>query len=435
LINSVFFVTITKMKKCFSIRNEKMKQSCKLCGEEGELKDSHIIPKFVFKWMKKTGGNFFRIVLNPNLRPQDGFKQKLLCIKCEQRFSHCEKWFSENIFYPYLETNNNVIHYTNELGKFIISVLWRILLVTEDQQDNEKQRVLLNETFDDWKDFLLGKRAKIKCENIHLIFIPDDFGMEHQPNEYISRYFYRVTDGGVIRIDDSLFVFAKFSRFFLFAELEKNGINFRGTEISMNSGITMPNQFIVNEHISMFFMNRANQLYSFMANNTSEKQQKLINNSIASNITELLKSDLGKRIKSDFQTEVHQNGFYFVFTYSCDCCNNLLEAPEGFLLRTFEVIKSIEFWKLIFNAQNLGKDEVGLSKRIEAFKRISTDPSPWVICNNCISTFEVDLEVNKAFMHEWIEKKGNYLPPKCNDVKNYLNQEEIEKILIGIVTI
>ena len=115
-----------------------MSETCKLCGEESELLISHIIPKFVFRWMRETGGKYFRAPINPNVRKQDGFKQKLLCKKCEANLSISEKWFSENVFKPYLETHNNVVKYTPDMSRFIISVLCRILLTSEDIVSKEK---------------------------------------------------------------------------------------------------------------------------------------------------------------------------------------------------------------------------------------------------------------------------------------------------------
>ena len=106
-----------------------MNAKCKLCGKEKKLLLSHIIPKFVYKWMQNSGGKFFRTLENPNVRKQDGTKIELLCIDCEQKLSKSEKWFSENIFYPYLERNKNIIVYGKELAHFIISVLWRVLLI------------------------------------------------------------------------------------------------------------------------------------------------------------------------------------------------------------------------------------------------------------------------------------------------------------------
>lgn len=117
-----------------------------------------------------------------------------MCNECEQRFNRSETWFSKNIFYPYLNSNNNVIPYNKELGKFIISVLWRVILLSKEQGYKEKYKNYLNEAFEDWKGYLWDKKNTIKFNDIHLVFIPDEWGQESQPNKYLSRYLYRACD-------------------------------------------------------------------------------------------------------------------------------------------------------------------------------------------------------------------------------------------------
>src|SRR5665647_1861288 len=100
---------------------------CRLCDCEKTLKESHIIPKFVFRWMKKTGGKYIRKADNPNKRVEDGVKDYLLCNDCEQLFSKLEDKFARDIFYPYSNSNIDTFKYDNELIKFSISVLYRLL--------------------------------------------------------------------------------------------------------------------------------------------------------------------------------------------------------------------------------------------------------------------------------------------------------------------
>ncbi|MCT4631371.1 MAG: hypothetical protein N4A76_01385 [Firmicutes bacterium] len=79
---------------------------CKLCNESNELELSHIIPKFVYKWIKRTsttGG--IRNSDNPNIRAQDGDKIDFLCGKCEDLFSVYEDGFRKKGFQKLQETN------------------------------------------------------------------------------------------------------------------------------------------------------------------------------------------------------------------------------------------------------------------------------------------------------------------------------------------
>ena len=73
---------------------------CKLCEKDADLQLSHIIPKFVFAWLKETVPGGIRSNRVPNRRIQDGEKDYLLCRDCEQIFSVWEKQFCEHIFIP-----------------------------------------------------------------------------------------------------------------------------------------------------------------------------------------------------------------------------------------------------------------------------------------------------------------------------------------------
>lgn len=409
-----------------------MKGICKLCEKERDLKLSHIIPKFVFRWMQRTGGKYFRTLENPNIRNQDGDKTRLLCDDCEQKFSKSEKWFSDNIFYPYLETNNNVIRYNSELSRFIISVLWRTLQA--DNEESLKDEYIIN-VLEDWRLFLLNDNYAIKFSDIHLSFLPNEWGSQSQPNQYISRYFNRATDGGIIFTNNGRIVFVKFARFILFCELDKSGGNFRGTKISINSGITMPGQFIINEQISSFFINRGFSIYKLMEDKISDKQQDIINNEALSDIVKLMTTDLGKRIQDDFKAKINPSQLSSIFNYLCDCCSTSLEEPNGYLLRTFEIIRSQTYWEDTFNNNNYGIDKLGLESRVEYFKHVSSFTSPWVVCEKCIYMFNVDLKESKKIMYEWIQSRGERNPPQSDDFKKYLSEQEINNMIHNIVTI
>lgn len=78
-----------------------MSEICALCNQESELRESHIIPKFVFDYIKETSATgYLRNVTSINRRLQDGPKRKLLCHDCEQKFSIAEKYFAETVFSP-----------------------------------------------------------------------------------------------------------------------------------------------------------------------------------------------------------------------------------------------------------------------------------------------------------------------------------------------
>lgn len=407
-----------------------MKQEiCSLCGKAGKLAESHIIPKFVFRWMKETGGNYFRNPLTPNRRMQDGIKKHLLCKDCELNFSKSEKWFAENIFYPHINERAKFLDYDNRLSKFIISVLWRYLLFCKSNNENYNEEV-----FNDWQSYLINN-TKPKYDNIHLMLLPDEWGIDGQPNKYVNRYFYRVSDMNVIKNSNTEIIYAKFSRFIIFLDVNKTEDYFRGTNISFENGTIPFAQFISDNSITKYFVDRAEDVYNLTFSRISQKEKEKIQKVLLNNQTEFFKSDLGKTIYKDLNSKIIPFSFKSGMNYVCDCCLKSMEEPEGYLLRTYEIIQSIDYWKFVFKRNRLSIKGEDLNKRVEYFTKIASSQTPWVICDDCISKFKIDLNLSKAFMVEWITKKGKFFPPKCDDAKKYLTSKNIEEIGIMIVSV
>ncbi len=101
---------------------------CALCFSFGGLEESHIIPKGVYRWQKKTAGTpYLRYAEEPNRRAQDGLKMPLLCRACEQRFNDLETPFFNGIFHPHHNCESVGLEYGAYLHDFLTSVSWRVL--------------------------------------------------------------------------------------------------------------------------------------------------------------------------------------------------------------------------------------------------------------------------------------------------------------------
>jgi len=62
--------------------------TCRLCGTHATLHLSHVVPAFVFRWLRKTSGTgHIRSTEEPNLRVQDGMKRFWFCSACEERLN------------------------------------------------------------------------------------------------------------------------------------------------------------------------------------------------------------------------------------------------------------------------------------------------------------------------------------------------------------
>ncbi|WKT57182.1 hypothetical protein QVH35_06995 [Candidatus Nitrosotenuis chungbukensis] len=96
--------------------------TCALCLQEGTLRESHIIPKFVGKWIKETGTGYLVSAEDGAKRVQDITKLHLLCGNCEEKFSKLEKYFADNIFFPFHNDKIRTFDYDENFEKFIISL-------------------------------------------------------------------------------------------------------------------------------------------------------------------------------------------------------------------------------------------------------------------------------------------------------------------------
>ena len=91
---------------------------CALCGEDKELQLSHIIPKFIGKYLKNTSIGNIRSHENPNRIAQDIEKHYMLCHDCEELFSASERYFANTVFYPYKRDKHETFNYDEKLFLF-----------------------------------------------------------------------------------------------------------------------------------------------------------------------------------------------------------------------------------------------------------------------------------------------------------------------------
>jgi hypothetical protein len=279
---------------------------CRLCGQTRDLRDSHIVPKFVFDWMKQTGGTHFRVSGTPNRRVQDGRKYPLLCEECEQRFSGKEKWFSENIFDPYIGRGVKSLPYDGSLFYFLVSVLWRAL---QDEwaevPPGHPFRARLELAEQEWRTFLLGGPVPPTFNDLHLFLTDVSVQEDSQPVVNFNRYFARAVDHTIASSQRQCFVYAKFARFIAFAGV--GGLDpalLIGTKIyPAGSTLTLP-QEMRDGGVGEFMLDRARTLNEMIALGTSQKQKSVVTEAFRKQAEKILKSDLGAVIAADYGTEV-----------------------------------------------------------------------------------------------------------------------------------
>jgi hypothetical protein len=110
--------------------------NCKLCQNEADLQDSHVIPEFFYKPMYDKKHRFIIMSTDPYKGEeflQKGLREKLLCRICEQRFSPHEN-YGRGIIYGGVRLQSkpqpgrlclNDVDYSR-FKLFLLSLLWRM---------------------------------------------------------------------------------------------------------------------------------------------------------------------------------------------------------------------------------------------------------------------------------------------------------------------
>ncbi|XOY56486.1 MAG: hypothetical protein ACMUJK_01770 [Rhodobacterales bacterium] len=279
---------------------------CRLCLNEQPLLKSHIIPSFVFKWAKETGGtDFFRSGKSPNRRVQDGLKSRLLCAKCENRFSRWEKWFSENVFVPSTVTNYPAGRYGIEYSRFAASLVWRagqhflehgtdIEISPEDKRD-------LQSAVGTWRSFILGEKDHPERFELHVVPVADlrkiqDLRAPDNWNRYCLRHIEM--DLAYAESGGFLSVVVKLGPVSIVGHVRNNLQKWKGSRIATREGFFNPKKIVWPPTLLDYFFWRARNNQQIVAS-LSSKQVDLTKQSILKNLDRVAESGMFKAMLED----------------------------------------------------------------------------------------------------------------------------------------
>ncbi len=237
--------------------------TCALCKEESPLRTSHIIPAFVFRWMRETSATgFFRSGINPRVRVQDGLKTPLLCERCEQRFSRLERQFANEIFYPVQRGKVQTVEYKSWFLKFCVSISWRVLTYAvqhnlldhlSEAQYEESEKALAR-----WARFLLDEVAHPANFEQRLVLLNgvESYSTPLRLEPDTNRYFMRGVDIDVGTSMLTTFTFAKIGPFALYGMVQFCE-KWEGTKINANTGTIGPQPYKLPIQMLDYWMDRA----------------------------------------------------------------------------------------------------------------------------------------------------------------------------------
>lgn len=251
-------------------------EKCKLCGRPSKLLDSHIIPKFVVKYLKDTSvTGYLREGEYPNLRKQDFAKIKLLCFGCEQLFSKQEKEFSENIFRKHHHEGITRFEYQEWLRHFVISMNWRIA-VTEIDSFFTKHPILgklVQNAIDEWTPYLLGEiKSPSQYQNDMFIFDILDVTTPQVGVDRLNWLLHRGVDATIVFSKKEVGIYWRIPGFLFFCHIKPNeNKKWQGTRIHRNGIISSP-QYIRDKHFGAFLLERLKNISKTIDSEISQRQ-------------------------------------------------------------------------------------------------------------------------------------------------------------------
>lgn len=276
---------------------------CALCGTNGPLCMSHILPAFVFKAQKRRSATgHIRNSEKPNQRSQDGLKKPLLCIGCESRFSKLETAFSSRIFHPRLE-GLFPLSYEEWMLKFCVSVSWRVLKhckgLNSQANYSEVQKGLLAQAEQRWRAFLLDEVPHPGSFVQHLLIFDfiDQTTFKALPVN-INRWMFTTTLLDIVGSDRSVLTMAKMGRFCLFGQIQCGPDKWDNTKVHLRSGVLRPCQVTVPYGLMNLFEEKAEFARTAM-NGMSDTQQRKVQEALTRDEDRAIRSDQFRAMQAD----------------------------------------------------------------------------------------------------------------------------------------
>jgi len=249
---------------------------CALCQTPSQLQNSHIIPKFVGRWLKETGATpYLRQVENPNLRRQDLLTVPLLCTDCEGRFAVWENEFAREVFVPYNHEGKQSFVYGAWLLRFAVSLVWRIAVheLPLIRAHAPHYLAAVEGACEHWRLFLLGTAADPGPSEHHL-FLMDTLSPAttvEVPNRF-HWYVLRGVDGTLPFSQEQITAYAKLPGLLFWSGIQPAALSGWSRTLIETSGVMAPPQTIQDGAFAGFLLHRVEQATELMTG-MSERQR------------------------------------------------------------------------------------------------------------------------------------------------------------------
>lgn len=278
-------------------------EPCAFCANCGPLLNSHVLPAFVYRWLRnRSGSGHIRHTDNIDRRVQDGIKLPWLCAKCENLFSKYETAFANSVFYPWLKDEKPIV-YDERLLKFCTSVSWRVLRFARGQSKAAKytpdQEKLMDRAEQRWRDFINGKVAHPGDFEQHLVIfnVIKNTSLSDLPTN-MNRFMTGAVTLDIVGSKRSILTFAKLGRFMIFGLIQGDKKAWQGTKVHVRNGLLKPDSVSIPGGLLYMFKEKAT-LAAAAVDSMSPKQKAKVDLHIRDNLDQFLESEQFAAIEAD----------------------------------------------------------------------------------------------------------------------------------------
>jgi len=275
---------------------------CGLCNRLEPLRVSHVIPAFVFRWLRQTSATgHIRSALDVNRRIQDGHKKSWLCGDCETLLSRDERQFSSELFHPFVNGADS-INYGAWLQRFCVSVSWRVLChckgLNAAHEYTELQEQAASKAKRVWAAFLLGQRSSLAGFQQHLLPL-DIIEATTVPDlpDNINRFLTRNVEMDIVGGAGTFMTYAKLGRFVIFGMMQRPR-GWEETRVFGNKGNIAPREYQLPASLMYFFMDRARLSKAAIAK-MSPRQAEMVDATVLANMDRFMNSEQMRAMKAD----------------------------------------------------------------------------------------------------------------------------------------
>jgi SEC-C motif len=252
--------------------------TCRLCGVQGPLIFSHLIPKFAVKWLKETSATGYLRSLLSGERRQETQRQYLLCSACEQLLGRDEKRFAERIFKPYQKKPQPTSFvYEEWFLRFLVGLHWRALVTSDPVPEHVREAFARAE--ERWRQYLLRQAPDPGPTEFHVQFVDviedSTFNLPPKINWYMARSFdsswLQTPSGGAAS-------YVKLPRLILLAFITPRNPDkedWNGTQVAVQGTIQVK-QEVSTTSIGQYILDRAKAVSDAPPTLTERQKQKIL---------------------------------------------------------------------------------------------------------------------------------------------------------------